>query len=67
MAAICSKELKKRGAQDVEVQAIYRKLLKGAKDPLVKEAADYWFLRRICQIKPISYYGKNKLTFFRSR
>lgn len=38
---------KKRGAQDVEVQAIYRKLLKGAKDPLVKEAADYWFKKNM--------------------
>ncbi len=38
---------KKRGTQDVEVQGIYRKLLKSAKDPLVKEAAAYWFKKNM--------------------
>ncbi|KAB8040702.1 hypothetical protein GCL60_01900 [Silvanigrella paludirubra] len=38
---------KERGNKDQEVQAIYRKLLKEAKEPLVKEAAGMWIKKNI--------------------
>ena len=38
---------KERGNKDQEVQSIYRKLLKGAKEPLVKEAAGIWIKKNI--------------------
>lgn len=38
---------KKRGIQDPEVQRIYRNLSKGAKDALVKEAAEHWFKKNM--------------------